>query len=458
MNKAVKNVIFLVWISLFAGCSQRTSQFKVPAEIPERFSRSGQAERTDRWWTAFGDTVLNQLLEHAIDENFDIRSAWYRLKAAQAVADRESAALYPFLDAFGKAEKIRRPAIENRITESEGLSLGLATEYEIDLWGRMQAGIDAEDLRAAASLQDYQTAVLSVSAEIVRAYVQLAETQNQIALIEQQIDADEKVLQLIKTRFAGGQARRVDIVRQEQLVEATREEKINASLRQQLLRHRLRVLLGAPAQEPLTPDARLPSLPPLPETGLASGLVQRRPDVRQAFFHLQAADRDLAMAIRNRYPRLALSASVSTTGEGNFNLFENWASTLFAGLTAPLFRGGELEAETERTRAVKNEWIYRYSQVILEAFREVEDALIQEERQVHRLQSLEKQVSLAKEAYEQLRIEYMNGAANYIDVLTALNGQQQLQRDLLSAQRLLVEYRIALYRALAGGIDTGKTD
>lgn len=135
-------------------------------------------------------------------------------------------------------------------------------------------------------------------------------------------------------------------------------------------------------------------------------------------------------------------------------LFEGWAYNLAGNLFAPVFQGKALSAEADRSEAVKNQRLYEYGQTILTAFQEVEDALTREQKQVERIQSIEEQLELARQTYEQLRLEYFNGMSNYLDVLTALGEEQQLRRDLISANQTLFEYRIALYRAIAGEFET----
>jgi len=269
------------------------------------------------------------------------------------------------------------------------------------------------------------------------------------------VETNEKVLQLLKVRFTSGQIRSVDILRQVQLVEATREQQIFAETRLQVLEHALAVLLGKTPQTNIQPvENNLPGLPPIPETGIPAELIERRPDVRSAFNLLRAADRDLAAAISNKYPRLSISASISTGAYDIEDLFTDWGRGIAADLLSPLFRGGELNAEVDRAEAVKQQRLYEYGDAVLTAFREVEDALVQEKQQVRSIESLERQVELAVQTNDQLRSEYMNGMSNYLDVLTALDEEQQLRRDLLSSKLELLEYRIALYRALAGGIET----
>jgi NodT family efflux transporter outer membrane factor (OMF) lipoprotein len=358
--------------------------------------------------------------------------------------------LFPDLEALFQGE-IRRPEFE----DTEQLRLGLTATYEVDLWGRIRSGIEAERYRSRATYADYRTAALSLSAEVVRTWYQLTEARNQLDLVEEQIETNETVLSLLKSRFGSGQIRSVDILRQRQLTESTREQRIVAESRIRVLEHQLAVLLGRPPREKINYiQTQLPELPPLPATGLPVELVRRRPDVQRAYSLLRAADRDLAVAISNKYPRLSLTGSVSTASDNASNLFDDWARSFAGNLLAPIFYGGELSAEVDRTEAITKQRLYEYGQTVLISFQEVEDALILEKKQIERINSLEEQIGLARQTLQQLRLEFFNGISNYLDVLTALISEQQLRRDLLAANLLLLEYRIALYRALAGGFET----
>lgn len=438
-------------VIILAGCGTQ-KEIDAPVEIPDTFSESGTQLVPDQWWTSFDDERLNAAIDTAMQSNFNLLTAWERLRAARAVVDRESSALFPDLEASATGEVNR---FSDHSQDSEQIQLGLSSVYEIDLWGRIQSSIDAEQYRAQATLLDYETAALTLSAEIARAWYRLADAQNQLQLIEEQIETNMTVLELIKNRFAIGQVQSVDVLRQQQLVEATREQKTYAEARLQVLRHQLAVLLGKTPQNgtPYRP-VDLPELSPLPDAGIPTDLVRRRPDVQSAYASLLASDRDLATAISNQFPRLTISASATTAADNAGSLFENWALSFAGNLLAPIFYGGQLRAEVNRNEAVKQQLLYEYGQTILISFREVEDALVQEKTQVQSIQSIERQVELATRAYEQLRVQYLNGGGNYLDVLTALDGIQQLRRDLLSARLTLVEYRIALYRALAGSFET----
>ncbi len=436
------------------GCTSQMETTAPPVDAPEQFSNSGTPEVPDRWWTTFENEQLNALVDSATASNFTLKSAWERLQAAQAVVDRESSGLFPTLDASGRGE-VRRS--EGTAEPTEALELGLDASYEVDLWGRIRASAEAERFRAQATRAEYQTAALSVSSEVVRTWYQLAAAQSQLRLVNDQIETNETVLELLQNRLETGQIQSVDVLRQRQLVRSTREQRSVVESRAQVLEHQLAVLLGAAPQAGVDPAPdTLPGLPPLPETGVPMDLVQRRPDVRQAFNQLRAADRDLAAAVSNQYPRLTLSASASSAADNAANLFQEWATSFAGNLLAPIFRGGELRAEVDRTESVKQQRLYEYAQTTLTAFQDVEDALVREQKQREQIRELDEQVELGQQAYEQLRLQYLNGTSGYLDVLTALDELQQLRRDLLSARLTLVEDRIALYRALAGSFRTSR--
>ncbi|MFW6348123.1 MAG: efflux transporter outer membrane subunit [Cyclonatronaceae bacterium] len=445
-------VCFIPVLLWAAGCKTQES-VSPPVTLPESFSESGTALLPEKWWQSFDDDELNTAVASGLESNFTLLSAWQRLNAARALADQAGAARFPTLEASAQGQTSRD---NNDVTrDREQFELGLTSVYELDLWGRIRSSAQAEAFRAQASLYDYQTAALTLTAEITRAWYQLADARAQLSLLEEQTETNETVLELLRNRFRIGQIERVDVVRQQQLVEATREQRIAAASRAATLEHRLAVLLGEPPQNgPEMLPSALPGLPALPETGIPAALVERRPDVQRAFFLLQAADRELASAISNRYPRLTITASATTAADNAQNLFQNWAASFAGNLLAPVFNGGRLKAEVRENESIKNQRLYEYAQSVLTAFEEVENALIREQNQRQRIESLEQQITLANEAYAQLRLQYLNGDGNYLDVLTALDGIQQLRRDLLSARLERVEFRIALYRALAGPIQT----
>ncbi len=427
-----------------------------PIEQPQNFSYTGNEAIPEEWWTSFEDPVLNTIIDSALTTNLDLAATWEQFNAARAIVRRESSFLWPQVDATASTALNTR---EENFAGNEDIRAGLSASYEIDLWGRIRSGVQAEELRARATFYDYQTAAMSLTAEIATTWYRLVTARKQLALINEQVETNEDIVRLIRARFTGGQVRAVDILRQEQLLESTLNVRIRYETDVVLLQNQLAVLLGKPPQNytAVTIDS-LPGLPPLPATGLPLELIRRRPDVRQLYNEVLATDRDVAQAVANKFPRLSLNLAAQMRGDNYSNLFQNWVYSLAGDLVAPLFYGGRLSAEVDRTKAVKDQWLYLYGQTTLNAFREVEDALVREKKQEERLEILQRQLDLVDKTNRQLRMEFLNGLTEYLDVLLSLDQQQQLQRDYIEAQQIQLEHRIALYRALAGGFETEREE
>lgn len=423
----------------------------LPYESLQTFSLSGATEAPDEWWVAFEDPELNILIDSAFQSNLPLKIAWYQFQEARALVDITSSARVP--EVFLQLRSgVSRP--EPDFVGGENTQLALRSNYEADLWGRIRYSVHAEEYRFKASYFDYKTAAVTLSGEIALAWFRLKATNILLQLIDEQVETNEQVLALIRNRFASGQVRGVDILRQQQLIENTREQQIALELEREMLENQLFILLGQPPAEFSEVSAELPELPPLPKTGIPLQLANRRPDVQSSFYRLQAADREMAAAISNKYPRLTFSLDAAVRSNSLIGLLESQAISVGSSLLAPVFYGGRLNAEVDRAEAIRQQLLNDYGQTVLLAFQEIENALIQETKQLERIEVIEEQVELVEKTFGQLRIEYLNGSIPYLDVLVALNQEQQLRRALINARLDLLEIRVALYRALAGGFGT----
>jgi len=435
---------------LFCGCVPVSRDPLTPFSLPAQFSETGENRMAARWWDDLNDPPLAKLINSAITDNFTLLIARNRLLEAQSIARQTGASLLPSLDIKGSGSTSRNHTQE---TSSNSLILGLATSYELDLWGRVRSLRDAAELNAIASKEDYHTAVISLTAEVAKSWYQLVETHLQLDLLRNQRNTNTKVLDLISAHFRAGQAGIADVLQQRQLVEATTGDIAALQADKRVLEHQLTILLGkTPGTLSLPIPHKLPILPSLPETGLPVNLLNTRPDIRSSYLRLQAADYRVAAAVADRLPRLSISADISTTGERAGDLFNNWISSLGANLFSPLIDGGRRKAEVDRTRAVAKQEFYHYGQTVIEAIGEVENSLIQEKEQRKIITSLEIRLQLAADSIDYIAHRYRQGADDYQRVLLALLSHQGLQRTLLYNRLELINYRISLYRALSGSV------
>jgi len=395
-----------------------------------------------------------------MENNLSLRAAWERLAQARALAQEAAATRLPSVDSSADAARsrgrTRYDAGFGKNTEtvrSSQVALGAMAGYEVDLWGRVRATVDAARFELRAGREDVDAARITLSAETARTWFALAAVAEETAIVREQLRTDLRYESLVRLRRRQGQAGAGDVLQQQQHTEAARGDLARLEARRTLLVHALAYLAGtSPQQFTLPTPAQLRELPPLPDAGLPVDLIRRRPDVRAAKLRVAAADRRTAAAIADRFPRLRLSLQGQTSATAVPELFSTWLASLAAGLTAPVLDGGRRRAEVERSRAAAAELLHRYGDACLRALREVEDALEQERRQRQILSSLEKQFALAKRVLDRVRDNYVYGQVEYLRVLDALRAYHSLQRACTRARGELFADRVALYRALAGGL------
>lgn len=434
-----------------SGCvSVEPRDVKPHIEVPDSFSARGTEPLADRWWLSLNDPNLAVLIEQAMADNFSIRSAWDRLTQAEQNAVKAGAGLLPSATYGGRARRTRQD-IDNRTDYTSNYSVSAAASYELDLWGKIQSSHQAALLDARAARDDVDTAAITLSAAIAQTWYQLAEARQQQVVIEQQVEVNRKVLEVITLQFSKSQVGAADVFRQEQLLESTRGGLIQAQERTVLLEHQLAILLGK------SPGTWRPETPRLIAPGrlvtidVPSVVLQRRPDIRSRYSQVQAADMRTASAIADQYPVFSLTAGVETSAQKTRDLFDDWLANLAANAAGPLFDAGYRKAEVLRTRAVLSQKINDYSQSLLEALGEVEDAIQQEQHQHQTVRNLQKQLELARQVYDRTRQNYLKGQLDYLRVLESLVSQQSLERNELTARRVLMERRIELCRSIAGG-------
>lgn len=432
-----------------SGCVTAEPRQALPFQEASAFTHSAGVPLSDPWWNELEDPDLSRTIVNALEQNFSLIVAYERIAEARAIAGIEDSARSATLDATLGGSLRDGQMIDG---QSE-LSLGLEAAYEIDLWGRISSSIAAEELEAQATAEDYQAAAVTLSADLALAWYRRTESLLQLKLLDSQLGTNNDVLSVLEDRFEIGQSSSADVLRQRRLVESTLEQQILTRASLDALQHQLLAMSGLPAQSATgfpSVDA-LPEVPALPAIGLPIELLQRRPDIRAAFYRIESADASVAAAVKDQYPSLNIGAALSSAAENPSGIFDSWIASLSAQLVAPLLDGGMREREIERQIAIRRRRLAEYGDAVLASFRDVEDALAYERSQILRIENLKRQLKLAEDTYAQLRVEHINGVTDFIDVLESLRDQQGLERSLLSAQLLRIEYRIALYRAIAGG-------
>ena len=444
--------VYVCIMMMINGCHSSKPRAVQPLfEMPAAFSVEGMEPMPEKWWHSFDDPQLNAVIDEAIVNNFSIRSAWDRLTQAEQTAIRSGAARLPSASFLGSWDR-NRSETDEIATYFTDYFASATVSYEVDLWGRVKSAHQAAILDAQAAQQNIDAAAMTLTAAIAKIWYQLAESKEQERVISQQIETNEKILEVIKVQFRQAQVGAADVFSQEQLIQSGRSQLIQVRETMELLQHQLSILMGKPPGLWWSDTAiDLISLGQLPQIDVPAAVIQRRPDVLSAYRTVQAADQRVASAIADQYPAISISASAQSSTDRINDLFDDWLGNLATNIAAPLFDAGLRKAEVERTRAVLSERLNNYSQTVLTALQETEDAVSQEAHQRMLIESLQQQLSLANNVYQRTYEYYLKGRLDYLRVLTALISMQGLEQRELTARRVLIERRIDLCRSIAGG-------
>lgn len=425
-------------------------------QLPDSYAsggKGGSLSSHEKWWKSFRRGDLNRLEANALRDNLDLQQAWARLRQSEAAARQAGASLYPQLDAGGTYQRTWRDSSPTGNTATSFFEAGASAGYEIDLWGKIRSGRSAAEAEAGATAADLQATALTISAGVADRWVEIIESRQQLSLLDRQLKTNRTQLELVELRFQNSQASSLDVLQQRQTVARTQSQVPTTEAQLELSRHALNFLLGKPAGEAVSIDwERIPSLPPLPATGVPSDLLAQRPDVRAALMRIEAADWNVAAARADRLPSIGISAGAAGNTNHFEDIFDDWLANFAGRLTAPILDGGRRRLEVEKQLAVVDQAIAAYRDAVLRALKEVEDALVFERKVRERLSALEHELGLARTTLGEARNRYANGLSDYLNVTAALVTMQNLERDQITAASSVFKARIALHRALGGKI------
>lgn len=446
--------IALLAAAALAACAERPLT-KAPAPAAPAVWRhaAGTAALQADWWQGFGDATLAQLVREALAHNQDLRQAAARVAEAHALAAAQHAAFWPSLDAGVGAARSR--SISD-VTLKPYLATGhqelFQAAYEVDLWGRIDALARAADDGEEASRAARDSVALSVAASVAQAYIGLLELDAQMALARRLLASRDRTVALMRQRREQGYISSLELAQ----VEAERHAGAQAlpQLTRALERQeaQLNLLLGR-VPGPVERGGELAALRPcaLPDAGLPSELLRRRPDIHGAEMQVAASDAQLAAARTQWLPSLRLNASLGRTGASVLrgDPFTIWS--LGGSVLAPIFNGGRLQALAKASEARRDQALAAYERSVLGAWAEVEVQLNSHEQQEIQLREALAQRQATAEALRIAGRRTREGHASALDERLAERNLLAVEQGVVSLRSGLLQTQVALFRALGGG-------
>ena len=479
-NMIAKGVAPLLATLLLSACA--TPEFRQPAvETPTAFRESqayvaegadgarwkpaqpAEAQPRGQWWLAFEDPALTALVEEASANNANLSVAAARVRQARAIAGIAQADRVPQVGAGIGAQRARPSALDSGLPQGTPIqpatsyTAQLTASYEVDLFGRVAAGVAAARGDAAASEANYRSVLLALQADVAQTYFRLRALDAELETVARTVRLREESVNVTQRRFDLGDIGEFDLSRARTELATARAEAIGLERQRATAEHALAVLLGKPAshyvagRSPLLDATTLPTIP----AGLPSSLLERRPDIVAVQRAMEASNARIGVARGAMFPALTISAAGGGVG-GAFSEVFRWSSRSWVlGLltSMPLVDGGRNRANVERSEAVLEESVGIYRQSVLSAFAEVEDNLAGLRILSGQASEIDAAQLAARRAADLAQKLYDAGRSSYLELLDA-------QRNLAAVERTAVQLRgnramttVALVRALGGGWD-----
>jgi NodT family efflux transporter outer membrane factor (OMF) lipoprotein len=404
-----------------------------------------------KWWTLFGDQGLNDLEDQVEVSSQTLRIAEAQFRQARALAQAARAGFFPAVTAAVSTSRGGNAA--NNGTSSRSHALSLDASWEADIWGRIGRTVESGEAGLQAGAADLEAARLSIQATLAQNYFLLRAADEQKTLLERTVADYEKSLQIVRNQYAAGTATRADIAQAETQLKSAQAQAIDIRIQRAQLEHAIALLAGKPpALFALPPGTLNPILPDIP-VGMASDLLERRPDIAAAERRAAAANAQIGVARAAFFPALTLSAA---TGFQSASL-ANWLTapnrfwSLGPTLAATLFDGGLRRAHSEQAVAAYDQSVAAYRQTVLGGFQEAEDNLVALRLLADEARVQDEAVQAARESVRLTTNQYRAGTVGYLNVVNVQVIAYNNERTALIILGRRLTAAVLLIKALGGG-------
>jgi multidrug efflux system outer membrane protein len=455
-------VVLAAIVAFVSGCAVGPNYERPKTDAPDKwridYPQAADVANT-RWWEQFNDPALNQLIDTALRENRDLFIAAARVDQFIGQLTTTRSQFYPqigysFDASRNRASRLGQPPLAPGADPYYSLFQGaLSAGWQIDLFGRVRRQSESAQAQVYASEQGRRGVILSIVTTVAASYITLRALDKQLEIARATAANYAGTQKIFELRFKGGVVSEVELAQ----VESQYQQALAAipALEQQIAAQEnlISVLLGRnPGPIPRGRSVGDFSVPGIPGD-LPSTLLERRPDILQAEQVLVAANANIGAAKALYFPALSLTGLLGSvsTAFGDFLTGPASAWTLAAGLTGPIFTFGQIEGQVQTTEAFQREALANYQQVIFNAFRETNDALVGTVKKREEATAQTRRVAALREYARLSRLRFDNGYAGYLEVLYAENELFGAELAAVRSQADSYTQVVNVYSAVGGG-------
>jgi NodT family efflux transporter outer membrane factor (OMF) lipoprotein len=419
-----------------------------------------------KWWRTLNDRELDSLIDRAIAGSPTLDIALERLQVARAQEFVVIGAALPAVEgteggALGTGTDLARGRASQALVSAEsGTSVSQITNlagfdavWEIDIFGKYRRAIEAAQYDVDAAVAARNVVLISLVADVARAYLDLRALQMQLAVVRKDIGVAQKYVDFVQERFNRGITNELDVTLAQRELAQLQSELAPLTAQINAARYVIAVLIGEFPENlgrELAKPGMLPALPGRIRSGLPIELLRRRPDIVEAERQLASATALIGVATADLFPQVALIAAVGNQQAlGGVPINPIWS--VGPGVAAPLLDFGRLDAIVERADYRSRELLFNYKQTVLNAVREVDTAVDAYAAQQNRLRHLADALAAARKAVDLATERFDRGLIDSLNVIDAQRQEYEIERQYISAQANAAEQLIALYKSLGGG-------
>ena len=458
MNKRLLCSLTMLSPLLLQGCAVGPDYVRPTMPVPTAYKenqgwKNAEPKRADdnmKWWEAYGDPRLNELVEQANQANQTILQAEAQYRNAAALVDAARANYFPNVGA--SLGDTRGRSVDSNLQLVNSQAASVAVSWEADLWGAIRRSVEASKAGAQASEADLAAARLTIQASVVQDYIALRITDRMKSLYDDTIAAYDKSLRLTKSQFAAGVAMRSDVALADTTLKSAQAQAIDLDVQRTQLEHAIAVLTGkAPADFKIE---RLPALgltiPQIP-AGIPSALLERRPDIAGAERRVAAANANIGVSRAAYFPSLILGAGATNPSIPQLLTTSPAIWSVGATLAGTIFDGGAHSAQNAEARASYDGAVAQYKQTVLSGFQEVEDNVAALRVLADERVAEDAAVKAAEDALHVTMAQYRAGTANFVAVTTAQTLALTNERTAVQLEGRQYAASVALIKAIGGG-------
>jgi len=457
----MRRLALLAPVLLLAACTLGPDYKRPAVDTPPEF-RGAVAPPSEPslgdfgWWQVYADETLQGLIREGLAGNYDVRVAAARILDARAQVTIARSFQFPDVRGIASApyQRVEGELSPLQFRETFAPSGGLDFGYELDFWGRFRRGTEAARAEFLATEFGRRFVVTTLVSDLSSAYFSLRALDVQLEIARRTLDSRTQSLRLVQLREEGGVAGLIDVRQSEILVAGAAQTVPDIERQIEQTENLISILLGrAPAAVPRGRDLRAQVATTVLPAGVPARLLERRPDVQQAEQVLASATARIGVAKSDYFPRVFLSGAVQAGGlMVNGQMFgPQGIFSVLPSFTLPIFNAGRVGAGVDAARARADEALLQYQQVIIGAFRDVSDSLVEYRKQQESRIQQEALVVAAIDTTRLANIRYSNGVSPYLEVLDSERQQFDAELGLVRTQLSEMLAVVRLYKALGGG-------